>query len=129
MKKERPAGVTLIGCFYIFGAVVLLLTLGIKQDFEFNIRFGIPGVPEIIVRLSIIMLSLIMAYGYLKLEKWGYWIMILYSIVFLMISLNQVSVYKSQPFIGNVIFSLIVIIYTFTKRKCFVKKPMEISAI
>ena len=129
MQKETPAGVKLIGCFYIFGAVVLLLTLGIKQDFEFNIRFGVPGIPEIIVRLSIIVLSLIMAYGYLKLEKWGYWIMILYSIVFLIISLNQVSVYKSQPFIGNVIFSLIVIIYTFTKREFFANKAKEISAV
>lgn len=129
MKKERPIGVTLIGCFYLFGAVILLLSLGVKQNFEFNIRFGVPNIPEIIVRLSLVTLSLVMTYGYLKLEKWGYWLMILYSIAFLVISINQVSVYNSQPFIGNAIFSIIVIVYTFTIRKYFAKKQVEINTV
>lgn len=129
MQRKRPLGVTLIGCFYIFGAVVLILTLGIKQGIQINIRFGVPSLPETIVRLFVVALSFIMTYGYLKLEKWGYWLMIFYSVAFLIISLNQLSVYNSQPFLGNAIFSLLVIVYTYTKRRYFGEKLVEINTI
>jgi hypothetical protein len=122
MEMKRPFGITLIGYFYIFGAIVLLLTLGVKQEIGMNIRFGVPYIPETVVRIFIIAVSLIIAYGYLNLKKWGYFSMIIYSILFLIISLNQVSVYNSQPIIGNAIFSIIVLIYTVIKRKYFHNK-------
>jgi hypothetical protein len=121
MEMKRPFGITFIGYFYVFGAIVLLLTLGVKQEIGMNIRFGLPHTPEIIVRISMIALSLSMGYGYLNMKRWGYWTMIVYSLLFLGISLNQVAVYNSQPFIGNVIFSLIVLIYTVVKRNLFLK--------
>ncbi|EYE87242.1 hypothetical protein Q428_14390 [Fervidicella metallireducens AeB] len=117
---KRPLGISVIGYFYIFGAIVLFLTLGTHQDIGFNERFGIPFLPELVVRISVALFSLIMAYGYLKLRKWGYWTMILYSIIFLFISIKQVTLYQNQPFIGNIIFSLLVIIYTLIKRHNFI---------
>lgn len=124
MDKKRPSGITLIGYFYIFGAVVLILTLFTNptEKFAIAIRFGLPNVPENIMRALVAIISLIMSYGYLKLKKWGYWTMIIYSILFLFISLDMVIIYNSQPFIGNAIFSLIVLIYTFSKRKYFLRK-------
>lgn len=122
MEMKRPFGITLIGYFYIFGAIVLLLTLGLKQEIGMNIRFGVPNIPETVVIIFIIAVSLIIAYGYLNLKKWGYFSMIIYSILFLIISLNQVSVYNSQPFICNAIFSIIVLIYTVIKRNYFHNK-------
>jgi len=122
MKMKMPIGITFIGYFDIFGAIVLLLTLGVKQEIGFNIRFGVPNIPETVVRIFIIAVSFIIAYGYLNLKKWGYFSMIIYSILFLIISLNQVAVYNSQPFIGNAIFSLIVLIYTVIKRNYFYNK-------
>jgi CDP-diglyceride synthetase len=122
MEMKRPFGITLIGYFYIFGAIVLLLTLGVKQEIGINIRFGVPNIPETVVRILIIVVSFIIAYGYLNLKKWGYLSMIIYSILFLIISLNQVAVYNSQPFIGNAVFSLIVLIYTVLKRNYFNNK-------
>lgn len=116
---KRPIGISLIGYFYIFGAIVLILTSGIKQQIDINVRFGVPFLPEIAVRIFIAVFSIIMAYGYLNLKKWGYWTMIIYSIVFSIISANQVNIYHSQPFIGNIIFSLIVLLYTFIKRHSF----------
>lgn len=119
MIKKRPLGITLIGYFYIFGAIILLVTLGVKQEIGMNVRFGVSYLPEISVRISIALLSIIMAYGYLNMKKWGYWTIIIYSILFLIISLNQITLFHSQPFIGNAVFSLIVMIYTFIKRDNF----------
>ncbi len=116
---KRPFGITLIGYFYIFGAIILLLTLGVKQDIGINIRFGVPYLPEIAVKIFVALFSIIMAYGYLNLKKWGYWTMIIYSIIFSIISINQAVIYLSQPFIGNIIFSVIVIFYTFINRRNF----------
>lgn len=116
---KRPIGITLVGYFYIIGSIILILTLGLKQDIGFNIRFGVPFLPEIVVRIFVALFSIIMAYGYLNLKKWGYWTMIIYSIIFLIISINQTNLYHSQPFIGNIIFSMIVIFYTFIKRNNF----------
>ncbi len=122
MKIKRPFGLTFIGYFYIFGAIVLLLALGVKQEIGMNIRFGVPNIPETVVRIFIIAVSLIIAYGYLNLKKYGYFSMIIYSMLFLVISLNQVAVYNSQPFIGNAIYSLIVLIYTVIKMNYFNNK-------
>jgi hypothetical protein len=43
------------------------------DQFGIAVRFGLPDVPENIIRAIVAAVSLIMAYGYLKLEKWGFW--------------------------------------------------------
>lgn len=116
---KKPLGVILIGSFYIFGAIVLIITLGVRQDINMNIRFGVPFIQEISVRIFVAIFALVMAYGYLNLKKWGYWTMVIYSLVFSIISTYQMNIYHSQPFIGNVIFSSIVLLYTFIKRRSF----------
>lgn len=118
---KRPIGVHLIGYFYIMGSVILLLSLSAKQTVKFNVRFGVPFLPETYVMIFVSLFSLVMAYGYLRMKRWGYWTMLLYSILFLLISLNQINQYHSQPFIGNAFFSMVVLIYTFMKRKEFFK--------
>lgn len=118
---KRPIGITIIGYFYILGAAILFLTLGKEFDIGIVARFGIPNYSETPIRIIIGLLSLIMAYGYLDLRKMGYWTMMCYSLTFAIISCNLAAVYQSQPFIGNAIFSIIVVTYTFGKRKYFVK--------
>lgn len=119
MLAKRPFGITCIGYFYILGSIVLFLSLGVKQDVAINIRFGIPYLPETAVRVFLALFFIVMAYGYLKLKNWGYWTVIIYSILFLIISLNQISIYNSQPFIGNAVYSVLVLIYTFIKKNNF----------
>jgi len=111
--------IKLIGYFYIFGAIILVLTFGVKQEINFNIRFGMQYIPESIFKVALILVTAIMAYGYLKMKIWGYWMMVIYSILFLFASLNGISNYNSQPFIGNTIFSIIVLACTFKQRKSF----------
>lgn len=121
MAQERPLGLTLFGCFYIFGAFVLIVTLFTNptEQFGISVRFGLPNVPENIMRALVSVISLIMAYGYLKLKKWGYWFMIIYTIYFLVVSIYLLIQYGQQPFFGNVLFSITVLIYTLNKRRYF----------
>ncbi|MFB7156017.1 hypothetical protein [Lysinibacillus sp. NPDC056232] len=120
---KRPLGVSLISCFYIFGAVVLIITaIFFNQDAnEFGIadRFGLPNFPEQLFRIILAVVSLIIIYGYLRLKRWGFWLMILYSLGFGLISYILLFSYNQQPFIGNFIWSVIVLIYTFYVRKSF----------
>jgi hypothetical protein len=124
MGEKRPLGITLIGCFYVFGALILIVTLFMNGTDEFGIaaRFGLPNIPEKIMRVLVSIVSLVMASGYLRLEKWGYWVMITYTIYFLVVSIILSQQYTEQPFYGNIIWSSIVLIYTLTKRKYFHKK-------
>ncbi|MDI3310563.1 MAG: hypothetical protein QJR05_03950 [Thermoanaerobacterium sp.] len=126
MGEKRLFGITLIGYFYIFGAIVLLVTLFTNSADEFGIavRVGLPNIPENIVKILLVVISLVIAYGYLKLEKWGYWFMTTYSIYFLIVSLILSLQYKQQPFYGNVIWSIIVLMYTLRKRKYFDSKAV-----
>ncbi|MGE8006979.1 hypothetical protein [Lysinibacillus sp. NPDC093216] len=120
---KRPLGVSLISCFYIFGAVVLIITaIFFNQDAnEFGIadRFGLPNFPEQLFRIILAVVSLIIIYGYIRLKRWGFWLMILYSLGFGLISYILLFSYNQQPFIGNFIWSVIVLIYTFCVRKSF----------
>lgn len=123
MSVKRPLGVSLIGYFYIIGSIVLIITLftNTSEQYGIAVRFGLPDVPEGIMKILVSIISLIMAYGYLKLEKWGYWFMITYTFYFLVVSINLSQQYNQQPFYGNAIWSIIVLIYTLIKRQYFNK--------
>lgn len=119
MKTKTPIGITLIGWFMILSALAVLFTLKVQQNPPFNVRFAMPFIPELLVRLCVVIFSLIIAYGYLRQSKFGYWSMLIYSILFSFISFVQASKYGSQPFIGNAIFSTIVAVYTLSHSKYF----------
>ena len=119
MKTKNPIGITLIGWFMILSALAVLFTLNVQQNPPFNVRFAVPFIPELLVRLCVVVFAIIIAYGYLRQSKFGYWSMLVYSILFGFISFFQVSKYGNQPFIGNAIYAAIVTIYTLLHRKDF----------
>lgn len=120
---KRPLGVTFISYFYIFGAVVLIITAIFfnPEANEFGIadRFGLPNFPEQLFRIILAVVSLFIIYGYIRLKRWGFWLMILYSFGFSLISYILLFSYNQQPFTGNFVWSVIVLIYTFYVRKSF----------
>ncbi|MBD7945836.1 hypothetical protein H9650_17145 [Psychrobacillus sp. Sa2BUA9] len=120
---KRPLGVSFISYFYIFGAVVLIFTaVFINPDAEeFGIadRFGLPNFPEQPFRIILAVVSLIIINGYMRLKRWGFWLMILYSFGFGLISYILLFSNNQQPFTGNFIWSVIVLIYTLYVRKSF----------
>jgi hypothetical protein len=126
MAERRAFGISFIGYFYIFGSLVLILILFLKtkQEISISSRFGVPNFPENIMRALVAVISLVLAYGYLKLKSWGYWLMMVYSIYFLITNLTLSEKYNNQIFYGNVIWSLMVIVYTLVKRKHFSNKGL-----
>lgn len=120
---KRPLGISFISYFYIFGAVVLISTaLFINPDAEeFGIadRFGLPNFPEQPFRIILAVVSLIIINGFMRLKRWGFWLMILHSFGFGLISYILLFSNNQQPFTGNFIWSVIVLIYTLYVRKSF----------
>ena len=123
---KRPLGVSIIGYFYIFGAVVLLFTAIFYQAeanaFSISDRFGVSILPERMMRILVASFSLLMVYGYMKLKKWGFWLFISYSVLFGLISSVLATNQPQQPFIGNVVFSVVVLIYTIYVKGAFFSK-------
>ncbi|WP_282137496.1 hypothetical protein [Rossellomorea aquimaris] len=122
---KRPLGVSIIGYFYIFGSIVLLFTAIFYQAGADTIgmseRFGVSVVPERTMRVIVAFFSLLMAYGYMRLKKWGFWLLITYSVLFGLISFILLTNEPQQPFIGNFVFSIIVLIYTIYVKEAFFK--------
>ena len=118
--KKTPMPIKFIGWFQILGALAVLFTLKVQQTPPFNIRFAVPFIPESIVKICVGIFAIIIAYGYLKCLKWGYWSMLIYSILFCCISITQIIEYGGQPFIGNAIYSAMVGIYTIFHSKYFI---------
>lgn len=123
---KRPLGVTLISYFYIFGAAVLIVTAiffdADANEFGIADRFGLPNLPEQLFRIVVAVVSLIVIYAYMRLKTWGFCLMILYSFGFGLISYFLLLSNTHQPFIGNFIWSAMVLIYTFYVRKSFFLK-------
>lgn len=127
---KRPLGVTFISYFYIFGIAVLIVT-AIFFDADANTlgmaaRFGLPNFPEQLFRMVLAVVSLIIIYGYMRLKRWGFWLMILYSLGFGLISYALLFSLNQQPFTGNVVWSLIVLIYTIYVRKHFLSNEKAV---
>ncbi|WP_160031549.1 hypothetical protein [Paenibacillus sp. An7] len=116
---KNPMGIKIIGWFQIFGALVVLFTINMEQNPPFNERFSVPFIPELFVKLALVVIAMIIAYGFLKHEIWGYWSMLIYSILFSGISFLQAASYQSQPYIGNAIYAGFVAIYTLLHFKYF----------
>ena len=115
MKQKQPIGIKLISYFQFFGVIALLLSINIEQNPPFNVRFGVPFLPELFVKFLVIVLGTLIAYGYLKQTKWGFWSMLIYSILFFGISFHK----HTQPFIGNASYAFVVAIYTLRHFKDF----------
>ncbi len=130
---KRPLGVSIIGYFYIFGSIVLLFTAIFYQAdadaISISERFGVSILPERMMRVILAIFSMLMVYGYMKLKKWGFWLFITYSVLFGFISSVLLTNQPQQPFIGNVVFSVIVLIYTIYVKEAFFKTAQRNQSI
>ena len=121
MRKKRPLGIKLLGCLYILSAIsiIVMIITNPTKKFETSFRFGVSIISGNVQILIFAIISLIISYGYLKLKKWGYWAMIIYTICFLVVSNFTLSF-----LIANMIGSIIILAYTFSKRNYFLDKGL-----
>lgn len=117
MKQNRPKEMTLIGSLYVFEAVMVLLALVIngEEGLYTGIR-EIINVPTILLILILTVSKLIMAYGYLTMTKWGYWMMMFYSVGVIFINIYLMFQFGLSGYIWQTIFSLYVLKFTFENR-------------
>lgn len=115
--KESKA-ITFIGGFYIFGGIIVLLS-SIFNGSQLNIVFDLPNIPDYVVKLLVGVIYIPLGYLYIKRIKTSNWIILVLAIIFFCISANLTTQFNAQPFIGNLIYSLFVIVATFIRRKEF----------
>jgi hypothetical protein len=120
MKQERSYIITLLGDYNILGAIIMILSLtpAIKL---LPITVILPeylklfSVPAGFVTGFLAILTLVAAYGYLKLKKWGYWLIVSEHLLFLAGWLfsylhNRQNIFAPFPF--SALIELIFIVPT-----------------
>ncbi len=116
MKESKV--ITFIGGFYIFGGIITLLSL-IFNGSQLNIVFDLPNIPDYIVKLLVGVIYIPLGYLYSKRIKTSNWIIFVLAIIFFCVSADLAVQFNTQPFIGNLIYSLFVILATYIRRKEF----------
>lgn len=127
VKATVPLGVLLIGSFYAFGAIVLLvfLVLNPAQTSSFiAVRHGLPVSTGNWILPVMACLALMIAFGLNSLSKWGYMLTIGYLLYFGSVNGVMYIEQASWTFLGNVIWSFLVILYLILVRKRFFEKKL-----
>ncbi len=118
--------VTFIGGFYIFGAAVVGLSLIFGGD-SINTIFDISSsFPDQLTKLLVVLFFLPAGYLYLQRAKLGYWLVLVSAIVFFFISATLLTEQGTQPYVGNMLYALFVVVVTVIRRKEFVNSLGEI---
>lgn len=125
MKKLRtdiPFGLLLIATFYTFGAMVLLILLFANPVQTSRVIAGVHGLPPSTgywILPVIAGIALLIAYGLFSLSQWGYVLIMLYLAYFGSISALLLTTYNSTVYLGNLLWSIFVILYLLLIRSRF----------
>jgi Na+/melibiose symporter-like transporter len=118
----KPLGIILIAGFYVFGAIVLLVSMFTMPEMvsrQIAERQGLPMNMGISVLLLTAIVALFIAYGLFSLSSWGFYLTLIYLIYFGGISFFLGGNTGIQPYLGNLLWSILVIMYLLFKRKSF----------
>ena len=127
-NPNRPLGIVVISIFYLFGAVVLFISMftnyaGVAE--QITLVHGLPISLKLIVLPSVAILAIGISYGLFFLSRWGYYLTIIYLIYFGAISLLLSMPFGKQTFMGNFMWSVLVVTYLLFKRRIFTQPGME----
>lgn len=124
MKKSKV--ITFIGGFYIFGGIIALLSLTFNGS-QLNTVFNLPDVPDYIVKLMLGLIYIPIGYLYIKRVNFSSWIILGLAVLTFCISADLTVKLNTQPYIGNLLYSLFVIIATIVKRNEFINNFTNLS--
>ena len=124
MKVKNPALVTVIGDLNILSAFITIASF--FPITKFTEQFGFSFIPihsitEGIIRMIEVISLLIITYGFLRLKKWGYWLMITYYLFFLIMSTVSILSHNKQ-FTLFFIPSLLALNITFPSKRYFIEE-------
>lgn len=121
-RARSPIGILLFASFYLFGALVLLVSLFTNASAISRAiadAHGLPAVADSVVLPFVAGIALAIAYGLYSRARWGYFFTLAYLILFGGVSAWLMSQNFQQPYIGNFTWSIIVLVYLISKRKYF----------
>ena len=119
---NRPLGMLLIAAFYAFGAIMLLIGMVLNPVEVSRViaeRHGLPPSIGVIIVPVVAALALAIAYGLAIRAVWGFWLTIVYLIYFGSVSFILAGPASTQPYLGNLMWSVVVVIYLLIARKHF----------
>jgi len=125
MNNKRWSNISFIGGFYIFGAVVLIVSLitgAYKTDtmgLSMALRNGLLFFPELPARIILIIISLIIGVELLKLNKWGYKLVLVSCLYFTIANIFMALNTGNNVFYTNIIFSIWVLLTLPKDRRVF----------
>jgi len=126
MKLKRPILVTFIGDLNLLGAFLIIVSFFPVP--KFIEQFGVLIIPisdllDATIRILSVLAMLIISYGYFRLKKWGYGLMITYNLFFLVLSMIFIALkIKNSYNIQGIIESLVGLIITFPSKRYFIKE-------
>lgn len=127
--RKIPVGILFIASFYLFGALVLLVNVftnpaGVRDTLAK--AHGLSLIMGIEFVLLFVMFAFVLAYGLICLSRWGYILTMIYSLYIVFTNLiTFTGVFTSTisserlMFLGNFIFSMLVIVYLLIFRSKF----------
>ena len=121
-RTRTPIGIFLIAGFYLFGAIVLLISLFTNpSDVSRAIAdaHGLSPAADRVVLPIVASIALLIAYGLFARTRWGYFFTVAYLTVFEGVSLWLMSQNMQQPYIGNFTWSVLALLYLIWKRSHF----------
>lgn len=121
MKENRPKEMSLIGGLYLFEAVLVFLALIFMGEAGLytGLRKLISEIPANVLIPAVTMLKLLLVYGYLTMKKWGYWLMLIYSVGIILMNIYLMFHFGINLYIWETIFSLYVLKHTFENKNVF----------
>lgn len=127
MKQNRPKEMNLIGSLYIVEGIAVLLALAIRGEAGLytGLRELITNVPANVLIPVVTLLKFIISYGYLTLTRWGYWLMMLYSIIVILMNGYLMLQFGLSLYIWQTMFSIYVLKYTFENKDVFINHQAD----
>lgn len=123
MSQKRPFIVTFIGDMCILRAFIFILSLFPKLTEPVGMYFEpLPTLADNTIRVLIAMMLLIAAYGYLRLKRWGYWLMVSINVYFLVGWIISFQNNQQQSIYQNPISLIIALIFIVPTIRYFNKK-------
>jgi hypothetical protein len=122
--RRTPMGVLLIAGFYLFGAVVLLVSMftnPVEVSRTIADAHGLPPALDTLILPVVAILAILMAYGLVTVSRWGFFLTAIYLVAFGLINLWLMVGNMQQPYIGNTTWCLLTLVYLIAKRNVFLK--------
>lgn len=102
MKGNQPVLIKIIIDLNLICCVLLVISLFPNITKKFGVYFMSSTFSDIVIRVLMIIILLTITYGFSKLLRWGYWLMVIYNLFFLLVAIiflikqNQQSFYAQQ---------------------------------